>query len=118
VNKKKILFICDENRLRSPTAQSLYSEEEDMVARSAGLGSHATIALTEELLEWADLIFVMERRHRNIIHKKWPSQYKRKQIICLYIPDEYDFMDPVLVGILVRKLEPYIGKPGEEPGAV
>ena len=80
--------------------------------RSAGVGSHATVPVTEELLEWADIIFVMEKRQRNLIQKKWPEQYERKRIVCLYISDEYDYMDPVLVRILVDKLEPYIGKPG------
>jgi predicted protein tyrosine phosphatase len=120
MSHQKVLFVCDENRLRSPTAQVLYSGKggdmgitgaTGIEARSAGIGSHATVPLTEELLEWADIVFVMEKRQRNVIHKKWPEHYARKRIVCLYIPDEYDYMDPMLTRILVTKLEPYIGKP-------
>ena len=53
--------------------------------------------LTHELLEWADAIIVMEKTHRNHIRSKHPDIYKSKRIVCLYIPDEYKFMDPELV---------------------
>jgi len=121
MGQRNVLFICDENRLRNPTAQALYSQGQGnggcegasgVVARSAGVGSQATVPLTEELLKWADIVFVMEKRQRNIIHKRWPKHYEQKRIVCLYRPDEFDYMDPVLVRILINKLEPQIGRPG------
>ena len=114
--RQKVLFVCDENRLRSPTAQALYSKCREVPCRPLDLRTpvwkpDATVPVTEDLLEWADIVFVMEKRQRNVIHKKWREQYTKKRIVCLYIPDEYDFMEPALVKILRRKLEPYLGRP-------
>jgi len=61
-----------------------------------------------ELLEWADMIFVMERSHRNKLSKKFRSYLKNKRIVCLDIPDEYGYMDHVLVKILKRKMLPFL----------
>ena len=106
-----MLFICNENRLRSPIAQRLYSHRADIETRSAGINKTGVNPVTEELLDWADVVFVMERRQRNIIHKKWPELYENKSIVCLYIDDEYDYMDPVLIRILTEKLSKHLGKP-------
>ncbi|MBW2980757.1 phosphotyrosine protein phosphatase [Candidatus Woesearchaeota archaeon] len=100
---KKILFVCTVNRLRSKTAEDLLKKDPRFEVKSAGVDKEATTPLTKELLEWADCIFVMEKRHRNIIHKKYPDVYKSKKIICLYIDDIYDYMDPVLVDLLKEK---------------
>ncbi len=61
-----------------------------------------------ELLEWADIIFVMEKRQRNIIHKKYKDIYDRKRIVCMYIPDDYDYMDPDLIQLLKERLPQYV----------
>ena len=108
----KVLFVCDQNRLRSRTAESLYEGDPRLEVRSAGLRRDAVVTVTRELLEWADLVFVMERRHRNVIRERFEDLYRRKRIVCLYIPDEYDFMDPVLVGLLTERVPPHL--PGGE----
>jgi predicted protein tyrosine phosphatase len=77
-------------------------------ARSAGVDPDAPEPLTRELLEWAELVFVMEKRQRNRIRKAFPELYARKRIICLYIPDQYDRMDPVLVRLLREGVEPHL----------
>ena len=110
-NKKKVLFICNQNRLRSPTAEKLYCNCENIETKSAGINKDALNQLTSELLEWADIIFVFEKRQRNIIHKRFKEIYSRKQIICLYIPDDYEYMEPTLIELLKEKLKPYIGLP-------
>ncbi|HSB10261.1 MAG TPA: ubiquinone biosynthesis protein UbiE, partial [Blastocatellia bacterium] len=48
------------------------------------------------------------KRHRNIIHSRFKEIYQRKRIICLYIPDEFEFMDPELVTLLEEKVTPYL----------
>jgi len=106
----RILFICEANRLRSPTAETIFSGYPDVEARSAGIGKEATVPVSAELLDWADLIFVMEKRHRNIIHSRFKEIYLRKRIICLYIPDEFEFMDPELVSLLEEKVTPYLDR--------
>ncbi|MEK6324075.1 MAG: phosphotyrosine protein phosphatase [Acidobacteriota bacterium] len=106
--KLKILFVCDANRLRSPTAESIFSGYPGIEAKSAGIGKEAGVPIATELLEWADLIFVMEKRHRNIIQSRFKEIYRRKRIICLYIPDEFEFMDPDLIQLLEERVTPYL----------
>ena len=100
--------MCDHNRLRSPTAQSVFGDNPRIEARSAGIRTDATAAVTRELLEWADLTFVMERSQRNLIRKQFGDVFQRKRIVCLYIPDEYDFMDPALVRLLTERVTPHL----------
>ncbi len=110
-NMKHILFICSQNKLRSPTAEQLYSNAVGLEVASAGLNNDVEVTVTPELLEWADRIFVMERNHRNRLNKKFRPHLKGKRITVLDIPDEYDFMDEILLMILEQKLTPMIGKP-------
>jgi predicted protein tyrosine phosphatase len=106
--KQKILFVCDFNRMRSPTAETIFGHYPQWEVKSAGISPEADVPLTRELLEWADVIFVMEKRHRNVIRKKFPGIYQEKRIICLYIPDEFEYMDPELVGLLNARLRRYL----------
>lgn len=108
--KLKVLFVCDANRLRSPTAEAIFTGRPDFDVKSAGLAKQATVPLTIELLEWADLIFVMEKRHRNIIQSRFKEIYQRKRIICLYIPDDFEFMDPELIVLLEQRVTPYLDR--------
>ena len=101
---KKVLFICEANKLRSPTAAALYADTPGIEAKSAGLATDAHVKLTEELLKWADQIFVMEKGQRNKIRKKFPLLYKQKRIICLYIEDEYEYMEDGLIRLLKHRL--------------
>jgi predicted protein tyrosine phosphatase len=100
---KNVLFICSQNRLRSPTAEQVFSNHEGFEVSSAGLNPDANTAVTPELLEWAHVIFVMERAHRNKLSKKFRAHLKSQRIICLDIPDEFEFMDPGLVKLLEAK---------------
>jgi len=106
--KQKLLFLCNQNRLRSPTAEAIFRENPQLEAKSAGVDKDASVPVNLELLEWADIIFVMEKRQRNIIHKKYKDIYKSKRIVCLYIPDDYDYMDPDLIKQLKERLPQYV----------
>src|SRR5438874_9022384 len=99
-NKLKILFVCTINRMRSATAHHIFGEDARFEVRSAGTDKSATVVLSEELLAWADTVIVMEKVHRNYIRAKFPTYYQNKKIVCLYIPDEYEFMQPELIAIL------------------
>jgi len=105
---KRVLFICSQNRLRSPTAEQVFASREGVEVASAGLNNDAENVLTPELLDWADLIFVMEKAHRNRLGKKFRAHLNGKRVVCLDIPDEYDFMDPVLVALLKAKVPRYL----------
>lgn len=105
---KKLLFVCSQNRLRSPTAEQVFSTHPKVECASAGLNNAAEIPLTPELIAWAELIFVMERAHRNRLTAKFKQYLHGKRIICLDIPDEYEFMDPDLIRILKAKVTPHL----------
>lgn len=86
--KRKHLFVCMQNRMRSPTAEKLFSDHPRLEVKSAGVDKDSTVPVTVELLEWADLVFVMEKKQRNIIHKRVKDLYQTKRRICLYVPDD------------------------------
>lgn len=106
--KCHVLFLCNQNLLRSPTAERVFREDPRLEVRSAGVNSDATVPVTRELLEWADLIFVMEKRQRNVIHKRYPEVYRGKPIVCLYIPDQFEFMEPALIQALQKSVAPHL----------
>lgn len=104
---KHILFVCSQNRLRSPTAEQVYCDVPGFEVTSAGLNHDAEVPVTGELVEWADLIFVMERTHRTKLSAQFKRQLKHQRIVCLNIPDEFGYMDPALVALLRDKVDPY-----------
>lgn len=101
----KILFVCTINRMRSATANEIFVNDVRFDVKSAGTDSSAKIVLSSELLEWADAIVVMEKYHRNFIRNKFNAFYQSKRIVCLYIPDEYDFMQEELIIILKQRMD-------------
>jgi predicted protein tyrosine phosphatase len=105
---RKVLFICSQNRLRSPTAEQLFSTWQGIETSSAGLNNDAENPVTPELLEWADIIFVMEKTHRSKLNKKFKPSLEKARVICLDIPDEYDFMDPDLIQLLKSKVRKFL----------
>lgn len=109
--KKNVLFICSQNKLRSPTAEQLYSKRNDLNVLSAGLNNDAEEKVSEELLEWAETIFVMEKAHLNRLRKNFGKYLNAQKIICLDIPDIYEYMEPALVDTLTLKLRRYLGTP-------
>ena len=103
-----VLFICSQNRLRSPTAEQIFATYPGIETSSAGLNASAENPVTPELLEWADLVFVMEKAHRNRLSNKFRASLKRQKIVCLHIPDEFEFMDSELVAILRARVTPHL----------
>lgn len=105
---KKILFVCSQNRLRSPTAEQIFSRRPDLEVLSAGTNNDADNPLSAELVEWADIIFVMEKAHLNKLKQRFRAALKNTRVICLDIPDRYPFMDPELVRLLETKVSRYL----------
>lgn len=104
----KVVFVCSQNRLRSPTAENVFGNYRGINVRSAGLDPHAKIHLSSDMIKWSDIIFVMEKTHLEKIKSKYPGMLKGKKIICLNIPDEYDFMQPQLIDILKEKVPKHL----------
>ena len=101
---KRLLFICSQNRLRSPTAEQVFANYPGIECASAGLNHDAENPITAELVEWADIIFVMEKTHRSKLRSKFKRSLSKQRVICLDIPDNYHFMDPDLIHLLNVKV--------------
>ncbi|KAE9639479.1 phosphotyrosine protein phosphatase [Pseudomonas sp. PB103] len=104
----KVLFVCSQNRLRSPTAEQRFADWPGVATASAGTDSDASVPVGPDLLQWADLICVMEPIHRKKLSAKFRPQLASKNIVCLHIPDEYEFMDPVLIELLEQSVIRYL----------
>lgn len=103
-----LLFLCARNRLRSPTAEQMFASRPGVETASAGLAPDAAEPLTPDHLEWADIIFVMERAHRAKLQRRFRRHLKGARVICLDIPDDYAFMQPELVALLEKKVGRFI----------
>ncbi|HEX4263590.1 MAG TPA: protein tyrosine phosphatase [Verrucomicrobiae bacterium] len=100
MRSRKVLFICSRNRWRSLTAEKIFDGINGIQARSAGTEPGARIRVTAGHLSWADLIFVMEKKHLRRLQDKFPEDIAGKRVICLQIEDDYEFMQPELVDLL------------------
>lgn len=108
---RHVLFVCEGNRHRSPTAARLYAATPGIVTRSAGLSDLARVQVCEELLAWAGVVFVMERRLRKLLRLRFEDARAGKEVVCLDIPDDYQADQAELVAILTERLTPYLGAP-------
>ena len=96
----RLLFVCARNRLRSPTAERVFAAVPGVEAESAGVAPDAENPVTPELIAWADVILVMEPAHRTKLTRLSPAAVRGKRVVCLDVPDEYDFVAPELVRLL------------------
>ena len=110
-----ILFVCSKNKWRSRTAETIFKNTLTHHLKSAGTDEGARIKLNEEHLNWADLVFVMENKHRQIINQKFRATFDVEKIIVLGIPDEYQYMDEELILSLKTAVMPYLLMSSDEP---
>jgi len=104
----KVLFVCSQNRLRSLTAESIFDGVGGHQVRSVGTEEGARIRLTAGHIGWADLIFVMEKRHLNRLQKKFREEIAGKRVVCLHIPDDFEYMDEDLIDRLRGGVAPHV----------
>ncbi len=103
-----LLFLCSQNKRRSLTAEKLFDSYDGHRARSAGTESNARVKVTAGLIGWADVIFCMEKKHIRRIRGKYQDELIGKKIVCLNIPDIYEFMDEDLRELLLGAVEEYL----------
>lgn len=106
-----LLFVCTENRLRSPTAEAIFSDYDGVKARSAGLGPLAGTPVSGELIEWAHVVIVMEPMHEQEIQRQYGDRLDDTPLVCLNIPDRYPYMDDELVELLKRRVPEHVSLP-------
>ena len=102
------LFICSQNKLRSPTAETVFAKWPGIETDSAGLNNDAETPLTLEQIAWADIIFVMEKTHRTKLSKRFRKYLNGKRVVCLDIPDDYDYMQEELVKLLETRVGKFL----------
>lgn len=92
-----VLFVCSRNQWRSPTAERVWHDAPQLAVRSAGTSPRARHTVSARDLDWADVILVMETRHRDRLRERFGDAARRADIRVLHIEDDYAFMDPELV---------------------
>lgn len=102
-----LLFICSRNQWRSPTAEKIFRQKGYCV-RSAGTSPKAKKTLSAADIQWADIILVMEKKHKNRVMAKFTRFVDNKPIHILDIPDDYQFMDVDLIIYLEDVVTPYL----------
>lgn len=109
----KVLFICSANQDRSATAEllasALYANHE---YDSAGTNQKicfqlGTQYIKQSQMDWADILFAMENKHKKELVKLFGSAYE-KQIKVLGIRDHYEFGNAALKEILREKFQAYL----------
>ena len=100
-----MLFVCSRNQWRSPTAERIFRNDSRMSVRSCGLSDSSPRKLRATDLEWADVVFVMESKHRSRIRESMLQVLGHTPLHVLDIPDDYQFMDPELIDLLQERVE-------------
>lgn len=103
-----LLFVCSKNQWRSPTGEAIYRKQDYISARSAGTSSKARHHISLNDIKWADIIFVMESKHRQRIKADFPEATRYREIHVLGIEDNYQFMDPELIDEIKAAVDPIL----------
>ena len=105
----RLLFICSQNKWCSLTAERLFDNHTTYEASSAGTEPGARVRVTAGHLGWAEVIFVMERRHADRLREKFTQELFGKKLVILRISDNYHLQDPALIALLRQKLGEHLG---------
>ncbi len=103
-----VLFVCSRNRWRSPTAERIYQNVPGVTVRSAGTSEHSRRCVSQRDVEWADLVLVMEHKHKERLQSQFRVLLQMTPVHVLDIPDEFGFMDATLVQLLREAIGPIL----------
>ena len=96
----RVLFVCHYNRKRSATAERIFGKDPALDVRSAGTSEDALVRVNRRMLDWADIVFIMDDEQRHELGHMFPGHAALDRLVCLDIQDQYDFLDPELVALL------------------
>ena len=96
----RVLLVCSQNRLRTPTAENGFASNPAIECASAGTNNDAENPLTNQLVEREEVVVVIEKQHRVNVSKTLSEHSGGKRIACLDIPYNLDFMQAELVALL------------------
>lgn len=108
LNKTNLLFICSRNQWRSPTGEAIWRNSDGYNTRSAGISPKARKTVGPADIRWADVIFVMEDKHKRKLKADFSRLLEYKTLHVLDIPDDYQFMDPELIEELKARVMPLL----------
>ncbi|NQZ21491.1 MAG: phosphotyrosine protein phosphatase [Colwellia sp.] len=103
-----VLFICSRNQWRSPTGEQVWKNHPELAVRSAGTSPKAKRTMNAKDIQWADVIFVMEEKHKSRLKAQFTRLLNYKDVQVLDIPDEYQYMDNELVEIMKQTVGSYL----------
>jgi predicted protein tyrosine phosphatase len=106
----RALFICHYNRKRSATAERVFGKDPSLDVLSAGTSDEAMVQVNQRMLEWADIVFVMDGEQVEALSTMFPRHAALEHVVCLDISDTYHFLDPELVAILQERTRPHFDK--------
>jgi predicted protein tyrosine phosphatase len=112
----RTLFICHQNRKRSATAERVFAKDPALDVRSAGTSSDALVRVNRRMLDWADIVFVMDAAQSSDLALMFPGHPSIDRIVCLNIPDRFDFLNPELVTLLEQRTLPHLEKLKQDDG--
>jgi predicted protein tyrosine phosphatase len=95
-----LLFVCSRNQWRSPTGEQVWRRDPRVQVRSAGTSAGARRVVSAADLAWADVVLVMEDKHKSRLLAEYRALLLHKALHVLDIPDDYKYMDPDLVELL------------------
>lgn len=104
-----VLFVCSLNKIRSLTAEKIFQNYPGLSVRSAGTQRNARVVINQSSVDWAEVIVVMEKEHREKIEFLFKHSLQNKKILCLEIRNEYEYMDENLIEILKREVPVQLG---------
>lgn len=105
--RPNILVVCGRNKRRSRTAEHIFRHDDRFNIRSAGLSPQSNRKLSENDMNWADVVFVMETEQRTKIRELY-RHLESPEIEVLHIPDDYEFMNEELVDMLTDRINDYV----------
>jgi predicted protein tyrosine phosphatase len=105
---RRLLFICRLNRSRSATAERLFAKRTDLDVRSAGTAPDALVRVNANMLDWADVIFIMDPEQRHWLDTTFAGHPALGRVVCLDIPDDFTFLQPELVELLEQRVPQHL----------
>ena len=106
----RVLFVCHYNRKRSATAERVFGKDPSLDVRSAGTSTEAMVQVNERMLDWADIVFVMDDEQQRVLTRTFPKHPAVARMVKLDIKDEYHFLDPELVTLLRERVTPHLDR--------
>lgn len=108
---RKVLCLCSAGLLRSPTAANVIHQEFGYNTRAAGVSEgFALIFADEVLVEWADEVVCVNTEVASEFFTRHPGESTFLKTVILDVPDEYEWNDPSLRGIILEQYKQKFSK--------